>query len=275
MKIWTMARFTFRETIRSRTMIIGLVVSLIYLAMVPMLSTPSGGGAVVGNAQAKVAASRDFLSFALGGLNFIGMFMAIFTSLGAVYSEIENGTILVVATKPITRAQIITGKWLGHVMLMSGYVMIMGTALWLSAAAGSGVMVWRFIPALLLVCLNVITIVSITIFFSTFLPIVANAIFVFLIMIFTSNLRIVNAIGQTSQNFFMTAIASIFRMVLPVSEVSDLANQVLMGVARTQEQTGADAAAFAPRGWSFLYELAYLGAMVAFASLIFRKRDLN
>ncbi|MHB0867549.1 MAG: ABC transporter permease [Thermoleophilia bacterium] len=275
MKIWTMARFTFRETIRSRTMIIGLVVSLIYLAMVPMLSTPSGGGAVVGNAQAKVAASRDFLSFALGGLNFIGMFMAIFTSLGAVYSEIENGTILVVATKPITRAQIITGKWLGHVMLMSGYVMIMGTALWLSAAAGSGVMVWRFIPALLLVCLNVITIVSLTIFFSTFLPIVANAIFVFLIMIFTSNLRIVNAIGQTSQNFFMTAIASIFRMVLPVSEVSDLANQVLMGATRTQELSGADAAAFAPRGWSFLYELAYLGAMVAFASLIFRKRDLN
>lgn len=275
MKTWTMARFTFRETMRTRTMILGLVISLLYLAMVPMLSTPSGGGAVVGDAQTKVAAGRDFLSFALGGLNFIGMFMAIFTTLGAVHKEIENGTILVVATKPITRWQIICGKWLGHVVLMAGYVMIMGTALWLSVALGSGIMVWRFIPALLLVCLNVITMVSLTMAFSTFLPIVANAIFVFLIMIFTSNLRIINAIGQTSQNFFITAAANVFRMVLPVSEVSDLANQVLMGAARTKQLTGADAAAFAPRGWSFLYELAYLGGMVALAGYIFRKRDLN
>ncbi|MHB1389892.1 MAG: ABC transporter permease [Thermoleophilia bacterium] len=275
MKTWTMARFTFRETVRTRTMIIGLVISLLYLAIVPMLSTTSGGDAVVGETHNKLAAGRDFLSFALGGLNFIGMFMAIFTSLGAVFTEIENGTILVVATKPITRTQIISGKWLGHVMLMAGYVLIMGTVLWLSVAAGSGVLVWRFVPALLLVCLNVITMVSLTIFFSTFLPIVANAIFVFLMMVFTSNLRIINAIGQTSQSFLITTTANIFRMMLPVSEVSDLANQVLMGAARNGELSGADAAAFAPRGWSFLYELAYLGAMVVFSSYIFRKRDLN
>jgi len=275
MKTWALARFTFRETIRTRTMIAGLVISLLYLALVPMLSSPSGGGAVIGDASAKTAAGRDFLAFALGGLNFIGMFMAIFTTLGAVYTEIERGTIVTIISKPVSRWQVIAGKWAGHTLLMGGYVMLMGVALWLSVAVGSGTLVWRFFPALLLVCLNVITMVSLTLAFSTFLPVVANAIFVFLIMVFTSNLRIINAIGQTSQSIILTSIANVFRMMLPASEVSDLSSVVLMGEKRVAELSGAEAAAFTPRNWSFLYEILYLAAMVGLAVWIFRKKDLK
>lgn len=275
MKTWALTRFTFRETVRTRTMIAGLIVSLLYLAVVPMLSSPSGGGAVTGDMEMKSAAGRDFLAFALGGLNFIGMFMAIFTTLGAVYTEIEKGTIVSIVTKPVSRWQVIAGKWAGHCLLMGGYVLIMGLALWISVAAGSGTLVWRFFPSLLLVCLNVITMVSLTLAFSTVLPVVANAIFVFLMVVFTSNLRIINAIGQTSQNFVLTFIANFFRMVLPVSEVSDLSAVFLQGQKRVQELSGAEAAAFAPRSWSFLYEIIYLLAMVGIAAWIFHKKDLS
>lgn len=275
MKTWALARFTFKETIRTRTMIGGLVISLLYLAVVPMLSTTSGGGAAVGDTAMQTTAGRDFLTFALGGLNFIGMFMAIFTTLGAVYTEIDKGTIITIVSKPVSRWQVIVGKWAGHVMLMGGYVLLMGMALWISVILGSGTFVWRFFPALLLVCLNVITMVSLTLAFSTFLPIVANAIFVFLMMVFTSNLRIINAIGQTSESFILKSIAAIFRNVLPVSEVSDLASLVMMGEQRAQELTGSEAAAFTPRSWSFLYEIVYLAAMVAIAAWVFKKKDLT
>lgn len=275
MKTWALARFTFRETIRTRTMIAGLVISLLYLAVVPMLSTTSGGGAVVGDMDMQSTAGRDFLSFALGGLNFIGMFMAIFTTLGAVYTEIERGTIVTVVSKPISRWQVIVGKWAGHVILMGGYVLLMGLALWVSVTIGSGTLIWRFFPALLLVCLNVITMVSLTLAFSTFLPVVANAIFVFLMMVFTSNLRIINAIGQTTESVILKSVAAIFRNVLPVSEVSDLASLVMIGKQSAQDLTGSEAAAFTPRGWSFLYEIVYLAAMVAIAAWIFKKKDLT
>ena len=40
MKTWALARFTLRETIRTKSMIAGLVISLLYLAVVPVLSSP-------------------------------------------------------------------------------------------------------------------------------------------------------------------------------------------------------------------------------------------
>ena len=276
MKTWAVARFTLRETIRTKTMIIGLVLSLLYLAVVPMLSTNSGGNAVVGEMD-PTAAGRDFLGFSMGGLNFIGMAMAIFTTLGAIYTEIERGTIISIVTKPLHRWQIVVGKWAGHVLLMSGYVLIMGLALWLSVAVGSGVFIWRFFPAIMLVCLNIITMVSLTLVFSTFLPVIANAIFVFLMFIFTSNLRIVNAIGETSDNVFLVVTSYALRLVLPVSEVSDLAGLALAGkpAQSSANAVATETAAFAPRGWSFAYEIFYIAIMVLLAAVIFRKKDLT
>ncbi len=275
MKTWALASFTLRETIRSRTMIIGLIISFLYLAIVPVLSSSSGGSAVVGDMEMRTAAGRDFLSFSLGGLNFIGMSMAIFTTLGAIYTEVDKGTILSLVTKPIHRWQIIFGKWIGHAILMGGYVLTMGLILWITVSLGSGTIIWHFVPAIGLVALNVITMVSLTLFFSTFLPVIANAIFVFLLFIFTSNLRVLNAIGQTSDNIVVVGIANTFRMLLPVSEVSDLANLVLMGQTRAAELAGTETATFAPRNWSFGYEVIYITGAIFLATLVFRRRDLT
>lgn len=276
MKTWAVTRFTLKETIRSKTMIIGLVLSLLYLAVVPMLSTGAGGTAVIGDMD-QTAAGRDFLGFALGGLNFIGMAMAIFTTLGAIYTEVEKGTIMSLVVKPLHRWQIVVGKWLGHVLLMSGYVLIMGFALWVSVGVGSGAFIWRFFPALALVCLNIITMVSLTLVFSTFLPVIANSIFVFLIFIFTSNLRIINAIGETSDNIALVILSNVLRLVLPVSEVSDLAGVALAGsvTPASPDIVPTETAAFAPRGWSFAYEMLYIAAMVFLATAVFRKKDLT
>ncbi|MFA6001253.1 MAG: ABC transporter permease subunit [Thermoleophilia bacterium] len=275
MKTWAVARFTLKETIRTKTMIFGLIFSLLYLAVVPMLSTSGGGTAVVGDID-QTAAGRDFLGFALGGLNFIGMAMAIFTTLGAIYTEIERGTILSLVTKPLHRWQIIVGKWMGHVLLMSGYVLIMGLALWLSVGVGSGVFIWRFFPAIALVCLNIITMVSLTLVFSTFLPVIANAIFVFIMFIFTSNLRIISAIGETSDNIILVIFSSALRLILPVSEVSELASLALAGkTPGSQSIVASETSVFAPRSWSFIYEITYIAIMVFLATLVFRKKDLS
>jgi ABC-type transport system involved in multi-copper enzyme maturation permease subunit len=274
-KTWALASFTLRETMRSKTMVIGLVVSFLYLAMVPVLSSSSGGSAVVGDMEMKTAAGRDFLSFALGGLNFIGMSMAIFTTLGAIYTEVERGTILAVVTKPIHRWQIVLGKWIGHALLMGGYVLFMGLVLWFTVSLGSGTIIWRFLPAIMLIVLNVIAMVSLTLFFSTFLPVIANAIFVYLLFIFTSNLRIIYAIGQTSDNIVIVTVANVLRMLLPVSEVSDLASLVLMGQSRAAELAGTETAAFEPRSWSFGYEVVYSAGALLLAAWVFRRRDLR
>jgi ABC-type transport system involved in multi-copper enzyme maturation permease subunit len=269
MKTWTMAWFTLRETVRSRTMITGLVLSLLYLAIIPILSSPSSSTTLVGEVSSGSTAGRDFLSFALGGLNLIAMIMAILTTLGAIHTEVENGTMYTVVTKPVRRWQIILGKWAGHAMLMGGYVLVMGMALWLSVIVGSGSLVWSFFPSIALICLNVITMVSLTLMFSTFTPIIANAIFVFIIFILSSNLRIISAISETSGNLAIVILANLLRLLLPVSEVSILAGRFL------KDETAAGAAVFSPRGWSFAYEMVYISAILLLATLIFRRKDLR
>lgn len=275
MKIWALAVFTLRETLRTKTMIVGLAISFLYLALVPVLSGSRSGPAVVGDMEMTTAAGRDFLGFALGGINFMGMMLAIFTTLGAIYTEVDKGTILAVVTKPVRRWQVVLGKWLGHALLMGGYVMIMGLVLWITVSLGTGTVLWRFLPAISLVCLNVLAMVSITLFFSTFLPVIANAIFVFMLFIFSSNLRVINAIGQTSDNILIVTIANVLRMLLPVSEISDLANVSLMGRTRAAELAGAELDTFAPRVWTFGYEILYVVGTVLLAILMFRRKDLR
>ncbi len=262
MKTWVITRFTLRETLRSRTMVTGLVVSLLYLALVPMISSPSSGNPAAGELGRQAEAGRAFLEFAMGGLNFIGMIMAILTALGSIYSGIERGTFAVVVTKPIRRSQLVLGTWLGHVLLMTGYVLAMGTALWLSVALGSGTIVWSFIPAVLLICLNVTTMLTLTMMFSTFTPVIANGIFVFIIFILSSNLRVINTVSEASSNLFVTAAALFLRLLLPVGEVSGVVGSLIVG----DPVSGA---------WSIPYELLYIGALVALAIFIFGRRDLN
>jgi ABC-type transport system involved in multi-copper enzyme maturation permease subunit len=255
-------------------MIFGLIVSLFYLAVIPMLSSSGGGGAVVGDPEMKTAAGRDFLNFALGGLNFIGMFMAIFITLGSIHTEIERGTITSIITKPLHRWQVIVGKWAGHVLIMVSYVLIMGFALWLSVAIESGSFIWHFFPAIALVSLNVATMVTLTMTFSVFLPVIANAIFVFIIFVVTSNLRVINAISQTSDNIVITVVANILRLALPVSEVSDLTGTLLRSKS-AEAAMATETAVFAPRSWSFAYEMLYIVGLVLLAAWIFKKRDLK
>jgi ABC-type transport system involved in multi-copper enzyme maturation permease subunit len=266
-KIWALTRFTFIETARSKTMIAGLVTSLLYLAVVPMLSSTSGGTTIVGDID-QGAAARDFLSFSLGGLNFIAMIMAIFTTLGCIYTEVDKGTILAVVTKPIKRWEIVVGKWLGHVMMMSGYVLLMGMMLLVTVTLDSSTLVMEFFPAIGLICLNVIAMVSVTIAFSTFLPVVPNGIFAVLIFLTSSNVKILTEIGDTSGSAVFWVLANIFRLSMPIGEVSDLVTNML--------ETGNSAEqAFTPSTWIFVYEIAYIGLVVLIASWIFKERDLR
>lgn len=269
MKIWAMARFTIRETIRSKTMIAGLVVSLLYLAVVPMLSTTSGGTTIIGGTD-QAAAARDFLSFALGGLNFIAMIMAIFTSLGSIYTEVDKGTILAVVTKPVKRWEVVVGKWLGHVAMMTGYILLMGMMLWFTVALDSGTMVPEFFPVIGLISLNVTAMVTVTLALSTFLPVIANGIFAVLIFLTSSNVRILTEIGDTSGNAVLWVMANLFRLTMPIGEVSDLVTSILVKGSRGEVEQS-----FTPNTWIFVYEIAYIGLVILMATWVFKRRDLR
>ena len=270
MKAWPLALYTLKVTLKSKATIAGLFFSLIYLTIVPAISSAGGGTAVSGNAAAG-AAGMDFLRFALGGLDFIGMIMAVFLSLGSIHNEIESGMMGIIATKPIRRWQIIAGKWMGHALLMTIYVFAIGFILWLPLALSTGIPAWSFAPAIALVGLNLMAMIALTLALSIFMPAVPNGLVVFIIFALTSSLRVVNAISGFSSGIPGAVSADLFRMLLPVGPVAAEAAGLMGGKVGPSAQT----AFFLTGAWSFVYELIYIGALILIASLAFQKLDLD
>lgn len=269
MRTRALAGLTLRETLRSKTMIVGLTVSLLYLAVVPLLSSSTGGTTIIGSTD-QSAAARDFLNFSLSGLNFIAMVMAIFTTLGSIHGEVERGTILAIVTKPVSRRQVILGKWLGHVAMMVGYVLLMGMMLMLTVTLDSGQIIGEFFPAIGLICLNVAAMVSVTLALSTFLPVAANGIFAVLVFLAATNLRVITEIGDTSGNVFFWVTSHVFRLLLPLGEVNDLISSILLVNNNPEVEP-----TFEPHAWIFLYEIAYIVLLLGFAFAVFKRKDLR
>lgn len=68
--------------------------------------------------------------------SFGGSLISLFIFSTAVSTEIRRGTIRITLTKPVSRTQFLLGKYLGGVVVMTGYALIASTALILFAKFG-------------------------------------------------------------------------------------------------------------------------------------------
>lgn len=126
MGAWIMAGVTFREAARKKVLWMALAAGLGFLALF-------GTGLYF---QLKDFASRTHPVIARAGINamlMMGLYavdalavvMTVMTSADTLSGEIASGTIHAVATKPITRWEVLLGKWLGFVGMLTLYVAIM------------------------------------------------------------------------------------------------------------------------------------------------------
>lgn len=82
-------------------------------------------------------AVRALIMMGLYAVDLMAVVLAVLTSVDTLSGEIASGTIQAVATKPVSRRQILLGKWLGFVAMMTAYLALMmgglaGLAHWLS-----------------------------------------------------------------------------------------------------------------------------------------------
>ena len=68
----------------------------------------------------------SFLTMAgLYAVNFLTIGMSVLTSVDTLSGEIASGTIQTLVTKPVLRAHILVGKWLGFVVMLTLYLLLM------------------------------------------------------------------------------------------------------------------------------------------------------
>jgi ABC-type transport system involved in multi-copper enzyme maturation permease subunit len=127
-------------------------------------------------------AANIMMAEATNGFEMMGLYAATFLSvamaalLGAdtLAGEIASGTIQTIATKPIRRADVVLGKWLGFAWLLGLYVLLLCGGIVLSVFIQRGHLPQNLVIGLGLIYMESITIMTITLMLSATFPALAT-----------------------------------------------------------------------------------------------------
>jgi len=115
MTIWTIARHSFREAIRKRVLVVAGIFALALMGSAPFWPVMTDAD------RAKLV--KDI---SLTAMTFLGVIVAVFISAYSLPSDIEEKRIFTVASKPVSRHQILLGKLCGFLMVFATILAVMG-----------------------------------------------------------------------------------------------------------------------------------------------------
>jgi ABC-type transport system involved in multi-copper enzyme maturation permease subunit len=126
--VLAIARQTFWEGIRMRIVLVSLIVLAVLLVRFVYVR---GDETLTGRLQ-------NFLAYSFGALGLFASLATVFFSCATLAGEIRNCQIHMVVTKPVSRFQILLGKWLGVNALNLLIVVICGVAIYAFARQIAG-----------------------------------------------------------------------------------------------------------------------------------------
>jgi ABC-type transport system involved in multi-copper enzyme maturation permease subunit len=174
MPILTIAALTLREAVRRRVV---AIVGTLSLALIVLI----GWGiwrldAAVHVRQASVAIDAAFtvlLAFMFSVVLAIG---SAFLAAGSIAGDVENGIVLAILPRPISRAQYVLGKWVGLVALVSLYALVFGSLGLLAIALGGNYEPPHPAAALAYLVAQSIALLSLGLLLSTRVPALAGGV---------------------------------------------------------------------------------------------------
>ena len=207
-----------------------------------------------------------------------GLFIAIFIGIGLVSKEVERRSIYALLAKPISRPQLIVGKYAGLVLTLAVNVAVMTVAIYAVLAY----LTWTtpapiqtawdapgvdpaLLKALFLIFVELMLITALALFFSTFsTPILSAALTLGLYIVghFNADLR---NFEQVVDSRTVARLARGLYHVLPDLSAFDVKTQVVHGLP-------------VPAGYLALtagYGLLYIALLLIIATLIFSRRDFK
>jgi len=172
MRILAVMENTFKETIRNRVLL-----NILFFAIGLILLSLIVGDWSLGE-QTKVI--KDF---GLSAMSIFGLLIAIFIGIRLMVQELEERTIYIIASKPINRWEIIIGKYLGLSLTLAVNVALMAISLLAAGFLMEGTLDPGLLPAVLLIYIEILLIVSFSLFFSSFSSPALSAVFTLIIFV--------------------------------------------------------------------------------------------
>ena len=214
----------------------------------------------------------------LSATSIFGLFIAVFIGIGLVSKEVERRSIYSLLSKPITRAQLVFGKYCGLVLTLAVNIAVMALSLYVVLAFMSwGVspatqQLWdapgldpALLKAVAMIFVELTLVTALALFFSTFSSPMLSAALTFGLYIaghFSGDLR---NFQQVVDSRAAAAVARSLYWVLPNLAQFDVKSDVVHGVR-------------VPLGYMAMaggYAALYIAILLAISALVFSRRDFK
>lgn len=276
--IWLIARLTLREAWRRRLLWIALGMGVAFLTLFSLgfwaaykdiSQEADPNGPIV---QGMV---NFFMLAGLYAVNFLIIMTTVLTAVGSISQEVSTNTIHAIAAKPMRRWAIFLGKWLGHALMLTGYVLVMVFSILLVTYLIGDYTPPRALEGLALLLLEGLVVLSLTMLGSTLFSTLANGVLVFMIYGVAFIGAWTEQIGSILESQTAVDLGILSSLLLPSEALWRRAGHAMQStLTRTFNATGPFSTGSVPSGWFILYAGLYVVVMVAFAMRVFSRRDL-
>ena len=285
--ILLLAGFTWREAWSKRLILLVLLLTLVFVGLFLyganlLEQRLAERAAEIGSDRTRTAtlAQASLVSLGLYVVNFLGGLMGALAAVGAISGELETGTILSLAPKPIRRLEIVLGKWLGFATVTVLYVILLSGALIVGAWLISGFLPPNPVAAVALLCVNALMLLTLTMLGSTLFSTLANGVTVFMLYGFAWVGGIIGTIGKATDTPLMERISQVSAVLQPSDALWRAASyylqpETVIALQRNSRIGGNPFAGIEPPSvallvWVAVYTLVALGAAV----WVFSRRDV-
>jgi ABC-type transport system involved in multi-copper enzyme maturation permease subunit len=255
-KIRAIAQSVLKEEIRKKTLYVILFFMVLLVGIIHIFGKIAPGN------------QHLFISeLGLSGMTMFGLLFGIFMASTAIYKEMEKKTVYVMLSYPVSRQEIVMGKFIGNVISVTLFSCVLSVVFILSLLLRFGFE--KFELMLLYSCVGLMIefmlIVAIAITTSTLLSTISNFIFVFIVFILGHMTEQITHITGRVEADSIKSAGNMLLKILPDFSRFEFKDMLNLGEVVDVNTLIS----------SFGYALLYSAVMVSMGMLIFRKREVD
>ncbi len=222
------AELSLREAVRKRLVTVLLILSALFIGfylygifkLEGTLDQRAIDAGLEGGRSKTGAANLPIMTATLFGMYlvyFLGALMSVLSTVGAVSGDIENGVMQSIIARPMTRAQLVLGRWIGFTTINLAYVGLLSASLLGGIYLITNYLPPVSLPAVGLVMLAMTLLTALTVLGSTLFTTLANGIGVFVLYGLGFTGSILTAIGQFADSPTMTTLGKVATTIMPTN----------------------------------------------------------
>lgn len=249
---FVIAQNTFRQAIRDKILYGILMFALLFIGSTIVLSSLSLG--------------EDLFvirNFGLAGIYIFGLIITIFLGASVIYDEIEKKTTYLLLSKPVTKLDIIIGKFLGLLSAIGLMTLLMLAAYLTIVMLSGGALDYMAFTAVMLQLLEMAILISILILFSIFTTPLASIIYTVLILYIGHLLSFIKEFAAKSGELASYVLMAVY-YIFPNLEKFNIRNIVVHQINITPAEFLLAAA----------YAMAYIAMAIILAKYLFNRKEL-